>query len=57
MYTKICDVEDGTCLIISGSDGTIKYENVPNGRHVLRIVAVTPNKERDVIRRRIYIGM
>jgi hypothetical protein len=31
--------------------------DLPEGRYFFRIVAVTENRERDVLRRRIYIGM
>jgi hypothetical protein len=41
--------------LLIGSNGMVKYD-LPEGRYFFRIVARTGNRERDVLRRRIYIG-
>ena len=39
-----------------GSDGIVEYD-LPQGSYIFRIVSRTENRERDVVRRRINIGM
>ena len=42
---------------LAGSSGSVRYDSLPSGTYIFRIVAKAANGERDIDRRKIHIGM
>ena len=43
--------------ILAGSSDSVRYDSLPSGTYIFRIVAKAANGERDIDRRKIHIGM
>ena len=43
-------------LTHTGTNGYARYDSVPEGRYVLKLTAKSKDGERDIVRRKIFVG-